>query len=226
MSFKRETAIFPTQAGLYPDSNFDLIARFYPALERCIFNSQLDDARLAFHDEPLQANRVLLVGEGNGRFLKWLLARKVAGSVTVVEKSPAMIRLAQSRVAGLGKVELDFNQTDFRLYHADQPFDCVVTHFFLDLFDPPAQQTLIKKLTELTTSHGTWINVDFSPPRSFAARVLMWIQYAFFCLVSRIEARHCHDETATAGQNGWMVSESLSFENGLVLAKRYQKRRR
>ena len=139
-----------------------------------------------------------------------------------------MVRLARNRTAGLGKgkVGLEFIETDFRLYRADQPFDCIVTHFFLDLFDPPAQRIVIENLTGLAADNGTWINVDFIPPRTLAGRVLMWMQYTFFWVVSSIEARHCHDETAVAGQNGWIVAETLGFLNGLVLAKRYQKRRR
>ena len=229
MSSKSRSAnLRPTQTALYQDAKFDLIARFYPILERCAFSSQLDKARLAINDEALQGDRVLLVGEGNGRFLQWLLAHKINGSITVVEKSRVMVRLAKNRVAGLGKgkVGLEFVETDFRLYLADQPFDCIVTHFFLDLFDPSAQRTVIEKLTGLATDNGTWINVDFIPPRTLAGQVLMWMQYTFFWVVSCIEARHCHDETAAAAQNGWIVSETLGFLNGLVLAKRYQKRRR
>jgi hypothetical protein len=54
----------------------------------------------------------------------------------------------------------------------------------------------------------------------------MWLQYTFFSIVSRIEARQCYDETAAANQNGWIVSEKLSFLNGFVVAKRYTKEKR
>ncbi len=107
----------PTQtASSYPDAKFDLIARFYPILERCVFSSQLDKARLAIRDDAPQGDRVLLVGEGNGRFLQWLLAHKINGSITGSgEKSRVMVRLAKNHIAGLGKgkVGLEFIVTVF-----------------------------------------------------------------------------------------------------------------
>jgi len=222
MSFK--LPMVDNDAALSPDAKFGLIAPFYRALERCVFGSHLDAARQAFPDDAVLANRILLVGEGNGRYLQWLLARKKDGCVRVVEKSPVMICLAKTRIGGRAKVDLEFVQTNFRCYTAAQPFDCIVTHFFLDLFEPRSQEIMVEKFAELTTGNGTWINVDFVPPRTSAGRLLMWLQYTFFSIVSRIEARQCYDETAAANQNGWIVSEKLSFLNGFVVAKRYTKK--
>jgi len=204
-------------------ARFDSVAPIYPALERFVFGMRLDDARQAFFGEVLEANRILLVGEGNGRFLKSLLARKRVGSVCVVEKSRLMIHLAKRRAGESSDIGLEFIEADFRLYQSGQKYDCVVTHFFLDLFNPPGQLDIINKLAEMTAENGTWINVDFTPPRTLAGRVLMWLQYTFFRMVSGIEARSCFDESAIAAQKGWIAVASLSFLGGLVVAKRYQK---
>jgi len=59
----------------HPAAQFDLVAPIYPALECLVFGMLLDDARQAFFDKVLEADRILLVGEGNGRFLKSLIAR-------------------------------------------------------------------------------------------------------------------------------------------------------
>jgi len=84
MSFK--PPVVNNDHALYPDAKFGLIAPFYQALERCIFGSQLDTAREAFPDDAVLANRILLAGEGNGRYLQWLLARKKEGCVRVVSE--------------------------------------------------------------------------------------------------------------------------------------------
>ena len=123
-------------------AQFNLVAPIYPALERLVFGSRLDDARQAFFEEALKANRVLLVGEGNGRFLKALVARKSAGFIKVVEKSGVMIHLAKKRAGVSRKVALEFIEADFRLCQPGKEFDCIVTHFFLDQFNPPAQLTI------------------------------------------------------------------------------------
>lgn len=203
------------------------MAPFYPILEGWVFGSRLDNARNAFYDAVLQANRVLLVGEGNGRFLKSLLAQKMGGCIKVVEKTPMMVRLAKDRIRSLPEIrcDLEFIQTDFRNYRPEQQFDCVVTHFFLDQFNPPAQETVIERIAELSIADAIWINVDFTSPKTLGGRVLMWSQYVFFRVLSRIEATRGFDETAAAGKTGWIVADTLSFLGGLVVAKQYRKRK-
>ena len=218
--------ISASAAPLHPDPNYDLVARFYPSLERCVFGFNLEIARQAFYETALQSDRLLLVGEGNGRFLGSLVARKTGGSICVVEKSRVMIRLAKDRTNNQGKTELKFVEADIRSYTAEQPFDCIVTHFFLDQFGPRAQQVIINRFNELITDDGTWINVDFTPPRTMAGRALMSLQYTFFRIMSHIETRHCFDESVIAAQSGWIVSESVEFLDGFVVAKRYNRSRR
>ena len=209
----------------YSHNQFDLVAPLYPLLERCVFGSRLDRARQAFFDAIVQADRILLVGEGNGRFLTLLLAHKGSGSIKVVEKSTVMVRLAKDRIRKLEEVsfDLEFIETDVREYNPANKFDCVVTHFFVDLFNPPAQRRVIERIAELTTPSGTWINVDFLPARTLRGGILMWLQYAFFRLVSQIEARRCFDESTAAAAAGWTVVETISYLGGLVVAKRWQK---
>ena len=209
-------------------NQFDPVAPFYPVLEQCVFGSHLNAAREAFFDAVVEADQILLVGEGNGRFLTSLLTHKNKGCVKVIEKSSVMIRLAAARVRTLGEMRCDlkFIETDFREYRTSQQFDCVVTHFFLDLFNPPAQLSVIERIAELTTTNATWINVDFVRPRTLRGDILMRLQYAFFRIVSRVEAGRCFDESTVAAQSGWTVSESLHFLGGFVVAKRYVKSRR
>jgi tRNA (cmo5U34)-methyltransferase len=204
-------------------AQFDLVAPIYPALERLVFGMRLDEARQAFSEGILEADRILLVGEGNGRFLKSLIARKRVGCVWVVEKSRAMIQLAKHRAGESRNVGLEFIEADFRLCQLRQEFDCVVTHFFLDLFNPPSQLAIIEKLAGFVAKGGTWINVDFVPGRTLKGHILMWLQYAFFRFVSRIEAKRCFDESGMAARAGWIIAETVSYLGGLVMARRYRK---
>jgi ubiquinone/menaquinone biosynthesis C-methylase UbiE len=204
-------------------AQFDLVAPIYPALERLVFGAHLDNARQAFVENIIKANRVLLVGEGNGRFLASLIARKQIGFIKVVEKSRAMIRRAKGCAGESRNVGLEFVEADFRLCQPGNEFDCIVTHFFLDMFNPPAQRAIIQKFAELITRDGIWINVDFVPARTLPGGILMWLQYTFFRLVSQIEARRCFDVTMAAAAAGWTVVQTISYLGGLVVAKRLQK---
>jgi len=205
-------------------ARLDLVARFYPAVERLVFGARLDLARNAFLSRITQAHQLLLVGEGNGRFLESVVGLKHSGSIKVVEKRSEMIRLARLRLGASRKGALEFVEADIRQCELGREFDCVVTHFFLDQFNPSTQLAIAEKFARLTTRNGTWINVDFLPARTGRGNVLMWLQYTFFRLTWRIEAERCYDESPAAARAGWVIGETIPFLGGLVLARRYQKR--
>jgi ubiquinone/menaquinone biosynthesis C-methylase UbiE len=204
-------------------ARLDLVARFYPAVERLVFGARLDLARNAFLSRITQAHQLLLVGEGNGRFLESVVG-KHSGSIKVVEKRSEMIRLARLRLGASRKGALEFVEADIRQCEPGREFDCVVTHFFLDQFNPGTQLAIAEKFARLTTRNGTWINVDFLPARTGRGNVLMWLQYTFFRLTWRIEAERCYDESPAAARAGWVIGETIPFLGGLVLARCYQKR--
>ena len=87
-------------------TGFDLVAPFYPRLERLVFGTHLDEARQTFLSAILKAKQLLLVGEGNGRFLKFLNTREFAGRIRVVEKSSMMIRLARKHLGQIGRAHV------------------------------------------------------------------------------------------------------------------------
>jgi ubiquinone/menaquinone biosynthesis C-methylase UbiE len=205
-------------------TQLELVARFYPALERLVFGARLDLARNAFLIRIIRAHHLLLVGEGNGRFLESVIGLKNSGSIKVVEKRSEMIRLARRRLGVSRKVALQFIEADIRQSEPGREFDCVVTHFFLDQFNPTSQLAIAEKFARLTSQNGTWINVDFRPARTVGGNVLMWLQYTFFRLMWRIEAKQCFDESPSAAGAGWVIEETIPFLGGLVLARRYQKR--
>ena len=62
---------------------FDLVASFYPLLEQTIFGSTLSRARIFFISRVTEGNNILLIGEGNGRFLFEMVKETSSGSVAV-----------------------------------------------------------------------------------------------------------------------------------------------
>src|SRR5260370_14451047 len=71
--------------------NYDVVASIYPTLERLAFGQQLDDARNAFFDSLVCRNRLLLIEEGNGRFLGPCLLHKIGGSTSVLDCRAEML---------------------------------------------------------------------------------------------------------------------------------------
>ena len=202
--------------------NYDFVAPFYPLLEKAAFGDRLTEARNASLCSVVMAERALLIGEGNGRFLTACVEEKIGGSITVVDSSEKMLSLARSRIRGSAL------QTNVELVHADfrdwsplePPFDVIVTHFFLDLFRPESQRRLIEKITALSTANTIWMNVDYRPViHSRLHRVIEWLQYRFDRLLSGIEADRHYDSAPIIREFGWEVQEEQSFCRGTIYSQ-------
>lgn len=202
--------------------NYDVVASIYPALERAAFGRQLDDARNAFFDSLVCRNRLLLIGEGNGRFLGTCLQHKTGGSITVVDLSGKMLSLLRSRVREMEKrTALELVEADFRNWPvAGQLFDGIVTHFFLDLFKPDSQRSVIQKIAALSHRETIWVNVDFQTTLGAPLyRCVDWLQYRFDRLVSGTEADRHYDPAQWIGAAGWISRQERIFRKGSVVAE-------
>jgi ubiquinone/menaquinone biosynthesis C-methylase UbiE len=202
--------------------SFDLVSRVYPALEWLAFGNALENARGAFLSNIINAERLLLVGEGNGRFLARCLKEKANGSITVVDSSPQMLRSAEARAATIS------HQTRLRFVHGDiralterlGKFDVIVTHFFLDLFRPESQRRIVDEITDLADSTAVWVNVDYRPKLGSAfRRAIDWLQYRFDECFSGVEADRHYDPSGFVAEFGWVQVEELVFVNGAVRAQ-------
>ena len=202
--------------------NYDFVAPFYTLLERAAFGNGLNEARLASLKQVVSAESVLLIGEGNGRFLASCLKEKIGGSVTVVDSSRKMLALLRSRIRGIdARTEVQLHHADFRQWPSPTAhFDVIVTHFFLDLFRPDSQRQLIKKITGLAGAGTIWVNVEYRPViRSFLHHCFDWLQYRFDRLVSGIEADRHYDPTLMIAEHGWNIHEESQFCGGTIFSQ-------
>lgn len=203
--------------------NYDFVAPFYPLLERAAFGNGLSQARNASLPPVLSAQRALLIGEGNGRFLASCVKEKTGGSITVVESSGKMLSLLRSRIRGLDlRTRLELVHADFREWPSPAiDFDAVVTHLFLDLFRPDSQRRIVEKITALSTAETVWINVDYRPAiQSRIHRVIDWMQYRFDGLLSGIEADRQYDPAPIIRELGWKIQEERPFCGGTIFSQR------
>src|SRR5579859_448771 len=108
-------------------------------MELVLAGNKLQRCRTAFLEKSADSRNVLIMGEGNGRFLIECRRRLRAAHIICVDSSRRMLEMAKER---LRRHKLDGAATDF--VHADAlewrpppgAFDLVVTHFFLDCFRP------------------------------------------------------------------------------------------
>src|SRR3984957_8382186 len=169
--------------------NADRIASSYRWLEYAAFGLALEQARYDFLSHAAAARRVLILGEGDGRFLARLLRCNRNTSVAVVESSGRMIQLARSRAAPGDRSRVEFHQIDAVAHPLPSgPFDCVVSHFFLDILSCSDAEALIGKVSAQLFPGANWLVSEFQEPpsgvRQLHARLWLFAMYGFFSMTT------------------------------------------
>lgn len=229
---KQETACRPRIAsfgGVRASMNnrarpvaFCRFARAYNFLEKLVFKDALEKTRFACLDSISEAKRILLLGEGDGRFLAKLTSINPDCLVTVLDASPIMLALAKTKVPATFQGEIHFCKEDAtKCTFPFEAFDAVVSHFFLDCFTEETLSTLLEKLSSTLRPNGKWLIADFVEPSPNALRSLpqflcLRILYAFFRLTCGIEARRVVSPHKILRTHGLSESRCISFSKGLL----------
>lgn len=171
--------------------SFDTLAPFYRAMEFLAAGGKLQQCRTAFLGDIPAPCRILLAGEGHGRFLPDCVARFPQAHVTVIDSSTGMLKIARRGVTS-GNVE--FLQADISKWQGPLgSYDLIVTHFFLDCFPPDELSLVVSRLATFATPDAHWLIADFQIPQNRAAalrsRVILMLLYSFFRLVTGLRAK-------------------------------------
>jgi SAM-dependent methyltransferase len=171
--------------------NADPIAPAYRWLEYAAFGHALEDARFDFLAYAVDARRVLILGEGDGRFLARLLDYNRHTNVTVIDASARMIELARDRVPGSELSRVQFLHGDWSVLPAGS-YDLVVSHFFLDVFACAEAAAVIGKVNAVLAPGSAWLISEFHVPagafRQLHARLWLSAMYAFFAVTTGLRA--------------------------------------
>ncbi len=205
---------------------FDRLAPLYATLEAVSFGGRLQWCRTALLADVADARRVLILGEGDGRFLAAFLAANPAATVEVIDGSPAMVALARRR-AGAAADRVTWRVADAR--HFDPPgppYDLIVTNFFLDCFEAGELAALVAKLAARLALGGRWVVGDFRVPagrwRGLAARLALAGMYAFFRLTTRLPAGRLVDPNPALAAAGLTLVHERRRLGGFLAASLWQ----
>lgn len=149
--------------------SFDRIARPYRCLETLAFGPSLQRARTRWIDNIPRPKRVLILGEGDGRFLCELLHAYPKIDVDCLDESAAMLALTRHRVnhscsGGCDGIRLI--QDDVRRWSPQYSYDLIVTRFFLDCFQRDELKAIVDKIAKAATPTASWLFADFTVPDS------------------------------------------------------------
>lgn len=200
---------------------FDRVARIYRLLERAAFGRALERARLAHIDALRGTLDVLILGDGDGRFLRALLAVAPNARMVSVDASATMLGLAAAGLSVADRARVTLIHKDARQFNPGaQTFDAIVTMFFLDCFVDEDVTRLVSRLAQSLRPAGRWLFADFAiPDRGLVrvtSRLIVSALYRFFRWQAGIEARSLpHSEDALHAAGLTCVGEQ-EFRGGLT----------
>lgn len=193
-------------------ANFDRLARVYRFLEFGIFGHALWRRRVAYLHRLDNVKRVLMAGEGDGRFLAEFLRMNPYARVDYVDRSRKMLELARKRSRGhLDRV---------RFFHADlrelatlpDQYDAIVTHFFLDCFSESDLASVIAVMARSAVPGAFWVISEFNegPPGS---RLFIRALYLFFRVTAGLRTTRLpgHQQLLSATGFRLLASEKSLF---------------
>lgn len=175
-------------------AGYDRLAQAYRWLEAPVFGRRLQRARTALVSRvpPSARDRVLVLGDGDGRLLAALCERWPEASFTSVDQSAGMLAAQRRRVRALGPG----HARRVNWIHADalalpiSPGDhgLLVTAFFLDCFGEADLRRGLPRWLGAVRPGGHWLWVDFAEPErkrvgawaSLRARGLLAGMHLFF----------------------------------------------
>jgi len=203
--------------------SFDSLARWYRALEFLAFGRDLERARFCFIGRLRACRSILVLGEGDGRFLELLVGEAPGAAIHCVDSSGAMLALASARVpAG----RMTFERADaLSLEPAPSRYDAVVTLFFLDCFRASQVEDLVRRVCSGLGPGAVWLWADFSipgrGPARWRAKAWVAILYAFFRFCTGLPARELPPVEETLARAGLRREAFRDFQWGLVRSAAY-----
>lgn len=216
-------------------ASFGRLAWIYRWMEYLSFGPYLKHCRELRIAEMLGRQRILVYGDGDGRFLATLVQRAqalqiTAPQITAVDASHAMLdRVAQKLPRG----------AQARLVHADAlifepnpypegPFDLVVSHFFLDCFAEDELAQLMRHVNTAVEPDAMWVVSDFAIPRHRGVRLFGWLVvrglYLAFGILTGLRTRRLPDHERVMQTAGWMREDRQELLCGLLISERWRRR--
>jgi ubiquinone/menaquinone biosynthesis C-methylase UbiE len=210
--------------------SFDTLAPHYRWMEFVLAGEKLQRCRTAFLDRISAPERILIWGEGNGRFVvecrrMWRDAR-----IVCADASETMLALANERVErfGLDASRIDFLRADVLEWSPmKKAFDLVVTHFFLDCFRAEQLRQIVGKLAFAARPNASWLLADFQTPLSgiqrWRGKFILKVMYLFFRVATRLPARSLTSPDHYLTSNQFFLRERRVSEWGLLHSDLWQR---
>ncbi len=200
--------------------NCDPIARWYRGLEYLGFGRALERSRLVFLSDVADARRILVLGDGDGRFLVKLVEQNSRASIDYVDVSGKMLELARQRAGN----RVQYFQADALTFPLPQAeYDLVVTHFFLDCFNPSDLAVLVHRISKSAQLESRWLISEFRQTAAWS-RGLVRMLYLFFRATTGLRTTRLTDHHPLLTGCGFYVTKQQTARFGLLTSELWRRR--
>jgi len=208
--------------------NADPLAASYRWLEYAAFGRALERCRFDFLSRAVTARRVLILGEGDGRFLTRLVECNRHAEIVAIDSSARMLDLARRRISSGAHERVAFHQLDALASPLPAgAFDLAVTQFFLDCFDWGGVAAIISKVNAVLKPGALWLVGEFQTPehgwRRIHAQLWLNTMYRFFGVTTGLRTSALPDYRALLIASGFAELERRERRNGLIVSQVWRK---
>jgi ubiquinone/menaquinone biosynthesis C-methylase UbiE len=201
--------------------NCDRIAHAYRWIEYLVFGGELERRRFRYLSDVAGARNVLVLGDGDGRFLERFARENPDAAIDYVDSSSHMLELARNRA---GACNIRYKLANARTLPLPSGFyDLIVTHFFLDCFDKRDIALLVARLASTAAPGAKWLVSEFRQPqrgwRAVWARLWLNAMYAFFGLATGLKTRGLTDHRPLLAKHGFRIECEETTWFGLLASE-------
>lgn len=214
-----------------PEPNFDRVAALYRWAEYLALGPLLQRTRTALLPQLSAPHRVLVLGDGDGRFLEQLLLRFQDCDVLAVDTSAAMLeRLRRRCERSSPKASTRLRTLRQNMLTVDAPADTdlVVTHFVLDCLSQNDVDSLVARLAPRLTTGGLWLVSDFALPANRLLRPVgaLYIRalYLAFRILTGLRNQALPDPGRSLDSSGFVCIARRTFLCGLLYTELWRHR--
>jgi ubiquinone/menaquinone biosynthesis C-methylase UbiE len=205
-------------------ADFNAIARLYRYLEYSIFGPALWRRRIAYLPKLAGAKRVLMAGEGDGRFLAAFLEANPEAVVDYVDASSAMLRLARRRVTVRAEGRVRFVRADVLQATFDgRGYDAIVTHFFFDCFCDEELRAVGERLAAGGAAGSVWVVSEFQTKRLAQAVLVRWLYFCFRWLTG-LRTTHLPSHRQVLHALGYDMAAAEEAAGGLLVSEVWRRK--
>ena len=200
--------------------NCDLIAPHYWWIERLGMGRALERRRRWFLPELETARRALVLGDGDGRFLRELLQRNSVVRADYVDVSGRMLALARQKA---GDERVNYQRADaLTVGLPHEEYDLIATHFFFDCFGPSELEALIGRVAGAARPGAQWIVSEFRAS-NIPARLLVSALYLFFGITTGLKTRRLADHRPIMRARGFRLISASHSRGALVVSELWER---